>query len=241
MTRPVSQQTVLVTGAAHGLGAAVAHFFHERGARVVLLDRDTEALRARTAEWGERAVAYPVDLADAAATSEALERIGRDKHSIDTLIHNAAILEPEPFETLSFERWRATLNVGLQAAFLLTKAVWPSMKAGGGTVIYVSSRSGIEGFADESAYCAAKHGLEGLMKCLAIEGAGSGIRVHTVTPGMYMRTPMSERNYPPELKTKWVDPIALAPAFLALATHPNGGMSGQRLSAWDLAQASKDS
>jgi NAD(P)-dependent dehydrogenase (short-subunit alcohol dehydrogenase family) len=71
--------------------------------------------------------------------------------------------------------------------------------AAGGALIYVSSRSGIEGFAEETAYCAAKHALEGFSKCAALEGAPHGILSVTVTPGMYMHTPMSERTYPPEL------------------------------------------
>ena len=99
----------------------------------------------------------------------------------------------------------------------------------------MSSRSGIEGFANETAYCAAKHALEGFSKSLALEGEAHGVLSVTVTPGMFMRTPMSEANYTPELKQKWVDPIRLAPAFAYLATRPLH-LSGQRLSAWDLSQ-----
>ena len=125
----------------------------------------------------------------------------------------------------------------LLAAFLLTRAVWGGMSAAGsGAIVYVSSRSGIEGFADESAYCAAKHGLEGLMKSLAMEGAPLGIAVNTITPGMYMKTPMSERNYDEALKAKWVEPALLAPAFVALAGR-RVGRSGERLDAWQLSRS----
>ena len=87
------------------------------------------------------------------------------------------------------------MNVGIQAAFQLTQAVWPAMKSRGGALIYVSSRSGIEGFVDETAYCAAKHALEVFSKCLAMEGAPQGIVSYTITPGMFMHTPMSETTY----------------------------------------------
>jgi NAD(P)-dependent dehydrogenase (short-subunit alcohol dehydrogenase family) len=174
-----------------------------------------------------------VDLADAEATGRAIASVLTGP--VDTLIHNAAILRVEPLEAVSLETFRATLDVGIQAAFQLTKAVWPAMKERGGTLVFVSSRSGVEGFANETAYCAAKHALEGFSKSLALEGEPHGILSVTVTPGMYMRTPMSETTYPPELREKWVDPILLAPAFAYLATRPLH-LSGQRLSAWDLAQ-----
>ena len=141
----------------------------------------------------------------------------------------------EPVDAISLSTFQATLNVGIQAAFQLTQAVWPAMKARGGTLVFVTSRSGIEGFADETAYCAAKHALEGFSKCLALEGAAHGIVSVTITPGMYMHTPMSETTYPPEARAKWVDPMRLAPAFAMLATRPTH-LSGQRLDAWALSQ-----
>ena len=124
--------------------------------------------------------------------------------------------------------------MGLQAGFQLTQALWPAIRARGGTLIFVSSRSGIEGFHSETAYCAAKHALEGFSKCLAMEGEAHGIASHTITPGMAMHTPMSETNYTPELRAKWVDPIRLAPAFAWLSATPRMALSGQRLNACDL-------
>lgn len=127
------------------------------------------------------------------------------------------------------------MNVGIQAAFQLSQGVWPGMRArGGGALVFVSSQSGIKGFPDETAYCAAKHALEGFSKCLAIEGAPHGILSCTITPGMAMRTPMSERNYPPELKARWVEPERLAPAFLHIAATRDMSLSGERLDAWAL-------
>ena len=229
-------KAVIVTGAAQGLGRAVARAFHAAGWRTALLDIDAQSLIELQQELGGGTESYPVDLTDASNTQTVAKRVIEDLGGVSTLVHNAAILLPEPLETLPFSRWQATLNVGVQAAFLLTQAVWSGMKGSGGTVIYVSSRSGIEGFLDESAYCASKHGLEGLMKCVALEGAPYGILAHTVTPGMYMHTPMSERTYPDDLKAKWVEPEQLAPAFLHLAARENPALSGQRLSAWELSQ-----
>lgn len=229
---PVADQTIVITGAAQGLGAAIARHLARLGAHLILMDRDAGGL-------GETAKACPgartavVDLSNAAETARAVEDV-LDR-PVDTLIHNAAILRMEAVDAVSLETFQATLNVGIQAGFQLTRAVWPAMKERGGTLVFVSSRSGIEGFADETAYCAAKHALEGFSKCVALEGEEHGIMSVTVTPGMFMHTPMSETTYPPELREKWVDPSLLAPAFSFLATRPMH-LSGQRLSAWELAQ-----
>lgn len=233
---PLDEQTILVTGAAQGLGAAIARYLHGTGARLILLDRDADGLASVSAAC-PGATTRVVDLSNAGATAEAIEvAVARDDAPpVDTLIHNAAILRMESIEEVTLDRFRATLDVGIQAGFQLAKAVWPAMRERGGTLVFVSSRSGIEGFADETAYCAAKHALEGFSKCLALEGADHDILSVTVTPGMYMHTPMSETTYPPELREKWVDPIQLAPAFAYLATRPMQ-LSGQRLSAWDLSR-----
>jgi 3-hydroxybutyrate dehydrogenase len=225
-------QSILVTGAARGLGAAIARYLHGKGAQLILLDRDPQGLAA-IAEACPGATSTVVDLSDAADTERAILRVLREP--VDTVIHNAAILRVESLDVVALSTFQATLNVGIQAAFQLTRAVWPAMKARGGSLVFVSSRSGIEGFAHETAYCAAKHALEGFSKCVALEGAAHGILSVTITPGMYMRTPMSETTYPPELREKWVDPILLAPAFAYLATRPLH-LSGQRLNAWTLSQ-----
>lgn len=229
----LSDQRVVITGAAQGLGAAIARVFAGLGADLVLMDVDAKGLAAVNAQLAETATVIAVDLADAQATERAIAAI---PGPVDTLIHNAAILRPEPLEKVSLATFQATMDVGIQAAFQLTKAVWPTMKANGGALIFVSSQSGIKGFVDETAYCAAKHALEGFSKCLAMEGEGQGIVSCTITPGKAMHTPMSERNYPPELKAQWIEPEALAPAFAHIATTRDAALSGQRLNAWDLSQ-----
>lgn len=237
MSRPLAQQRVIITGAAQGLGAAIARRFAAEGAWLVLMDHDGSALADTTQACGPLAMGIEVDLADRAATSAAIAKSFGQMGRIDTLVHNAAILQPRPFAEEDFDSFFRTVNVGLQAGFQLAHALWPGMRDnGGGALIFVSSRSGIEGFADETAYCAAKHALEGLAKSLALEGAAYNITANAVTPGMYMRTPMSERNYTAEAKQKWVDPTALTTAFVALAEQHDPSTSGTRIDAWRLSQ-----
>jgi NAD(P)-dependent dehydrogenase (short-subunit alcohol dehydrogenase family) len=243
--------TAVVTGAAQGLGYAVAKAYVQQGMRVVIIDVQREKLDAAAqtinadtkqsgGECGE-CYALVADLTDAADTQRAIEAAVEHYGVPRVLVHNAAILNLRPLADLSFAEWQLTLNVGVQAAFLLTKHIWqPLTAAGGGSIVYVSSRSGIEGFAEESAYCATKHAMEGLMKSLALEGKARNISVNTVTPGMYMHTPMSERNYDEKAKQQWVDPMVLTPAFVALARQDANGITGQRLSAWELSRQSSD-
>ncbi|MEM7444685.1 MAG: SDR family oxidoreductase [Pseudomonadota bacterium] len=230
----LSEQTVLITGAAQGLGASIARVFGRQGARLVLMDIDGRGLTAVANSIDGTVETIAVDLADAVATEVSITQISGP---VDTLIHNAAILKPKPMEAESLSSFRATLDVGIQAAFQLTQSVWPGMKArGGGALIFVSSQSGIKGFVDETAYCAAKHALEGFSKCLALEGAAHGIVSCTIRPGKAMHTPMSQRNYPPELKAEWIDPERLAPAFIKVATQRDMALSGQRLNAWTMSE-----
>jgi len=229
---PLGDQTIIVTGAAQGLGAAIARHLAEYGTRLILMDNQADGL-VQTRSHCPGSVPITVDLSDATDTARAIGLIAGPVH---TVIHNAAILRVEPVETVTLATFQATLNVGIQAAFQLAQAVWPGMKTHGGALIFVSSRSGIEGFRDETAYCAAKHALEGFSKCLAIEGAAHGIASYTITPGMLMHTPMSETTYGAEQRAKWVDPIRLAPAFAMLARDRPMHLSGQRLDAWQLSQ-----
>ena len=227
----------IVTGAAQGLGYAVAKAYAMQEMRLALMDVQGDLLRTVAGELGGECLPLTVDLSDAddtrRAITQALDHFGTPR----VLVHNAAILVNRPLLDIPLEAWQREVNVGIQAAFLLTQAVWPLMtEAGGGSIVYVSSMSGIKGFMDESPYCTMKHGLEGFMKCMAMEGAARNIAVNTITPGMYMKTPMSARNYSDELKQKWVDPMLLTPAFLLLAQQDASGLTGQRLNAWELSE-----
>ena len=113
------------------------------------------------------------------------------------------------------------------------------IEAGGGSIVYLSSGSGYKGFIEEVAYNPGKHGIEGLMKCLALEGVEFNIAVNAATPGAPINTPMSDSNYTTEAqKKRWVDPALLAPAFVMLAKQDGSGLTGHRVAAradgkWD--------
>jgi NAD(P)-dependent dehydrogenase (short-subunit alcohol dehydrogenase family) len=230
----------LVTGAAQGLGHAIARAYAAEGLRLALLDVQADKLENLAASLraeGADCSAFPVDLSDAAATDAAITQALAQYGTPRIVVHNAAILVYRPFVETTFDIWQTEINVILQTAYQLTVASWPLMAAAGqGSIVYVSSRSGIEGTPQGSSYSAGKHALEGMMKSLAEEGRAVNIAVNTVTPGMYMHTPMSERNYPEDLKSQWVDPLLLTPAFIFLARQDATGTTGQRLSAWEVSE-----
>lgn len=237
MAPALADQTVLITGAAEGLGRALALAFDRAGANLVLTDIHAEKLEETAAMLTRVPVFRAADLSDRTSTLAFIDWAKADCPAPDTMIHNAGYLLPTLYDEIDQDHWDRTFNVGIAAAHLLTKAWWTEWRESGATLIYVSSRSGIEGGARHVAYTATKHAIEGFVKSLGAEGMKEGIFVHAVTPGMYMHTPMSEQNYTDELKAKWVKPIALTPAFLHLAKRKDASLSGKRLSAWDLSRA----
>lgn len=234
-------KSAIITGAAQGLGAAIARAYAEAGMGLVLLDIKAEPL-ATLAEQLSQAHGVPVlpmpaDLSDPERTRTAAEGAVRELGTPHVLVHNAALLINRPLLSVSYEAWRHENAIIIDAAFVLTQTVWaPMTMAGSGRIVYVSSRSGIEGFMDESPYVAGKHALEGFMKCMAMEGAPRGIRANTITPGMLMHTPMSEITYDAEARKRWVDPYLLTPGFVWLASDESEHVTGQRLNAWELSE-----
>jgi NAD(P)-dependent dehydrogenase (short-subunit alcohol dehydrogenase family) len=111
------------------------------------------------------------------------------------------------------------------------------VEAKSGSIVYISSVSGIKGFVNETAYCPGKHGQEGLMKVLSMEGKPYNIAVNTIAPGAPIKTAMSASNYPPELQARWVDPAMITLAFLYLAGLEAKTTTGHRLDAWQLSEA----
>ncbi|QCR19774.1 3-hydroxybutyrate dehydrogenase [Agrococcus sp. SGAir0287] len=182
----------LVTGGASGIGAAIAHAFADAGAHVIVADLDADAA-ARTAEdvGGEP---WHVDLSDVAA----LETLRLDA---DILVNNAGIQRVSPIVDFDPADFRRILQLMLEAPFLLIRAAMPGMvERGFGRVINLSSVHGIRASAFKSAYVAAKHGLEGLSKVTALEGAPHGVTSNCIDPG-YVRTALVERQIADQART----------------------------------------
>lgn len=230
----------ILTGAAQGLGLAIARAYAAQGMKLALIDVQADKLNALADELragGTDCLPIPVDLANADATQAAVDQALAAYGKPRVLVHNAALLKERSMLEVTFPQWQTEVNIILQAAFLLAKAVWqPMIAADSGSIVFVSSGSGIKGFVKEVAYCPAKHGQEGLMKVLAMEGQPFNIAVNTITPGAPINTPMSAENYTEELKQKWVDPALLAPAFVYLAGIDAHDVTGERLNAWELSQ-----
>jgi len=235
-------QVAVVTGAAQGLGYAIAKAYADEGMKVALLDIRGDILQRVADEFtdlGGDVLPITVDLSDAADTQSAIDTVLEQVGTPRVLIHNAALLITRSMLEITLEQWQREINIILGAAFILSKAVWkPMIEAGGGSIVYLSSGSGYKGFIEEVAYNPGKHGIEGLMKCLALEGVEFNIAVNAATPGAPINTPMSDSNYTAEQKKRWVDPALLAPAFVMLAKQDGSGLTGHRVAAradgkWD--------
>jgi 3-oxoacyl-[acyl-carrier protein] reductase len=180
-------KAALVTGASSGLGRATAIVLARAGADVALVARSAEELegaKEEVSKTGHRALTLPTDLAKEDETSAIVEQTVEEFGRIDVLVNAAGTDAPGTVEELDVEGWDRTLSVNLRAPFLLSKAAFPHMReAGGGMIVNISSVAGKKGWANASAYCAAKFGLTGFTEALADEGKGYGIRAIVLYPG----------------------------------------------------------
>jgi 3-hydroxybutyrate dehydrogenase len=179
----LSGRKALVTGAASGIGLACARRLARAGAEVTVADRDKDGAESVAEDIGGRP--WVVDLGDGAALAES-------RLAVDIIVNNAGMQRVSPIEEFDPQAFSMILKVMLEAPFLLVRAALPTMyERGYGRIVNISSVHGLRASPYKSAYVAAKHGLEGLSKVIALEGAGKGVTSNTICPA-YVRTPLVE-------------------------------------------------
>jgi 3-hydroxybutyrate dehydrogenase len=207
----------MITGGASGIGRACAVRFAEAGAKVVVVDRDAEAAERVAGEVG--GTALTVDLSDL----DAVDALDLD---VDVLVNNAGLQHVAPIHEFPVDRFSLILRLMLEAPFRLVRGALPGMyERGWGRIVNVSSVHGLRASAYKSAYVTAKHGLEGLSKVIALEGAEHGVTSNCVNPA-YVRTPLVEGQIADQARAhglsedEVVAQVMLAPAALKRLIEP---------------------
>jgi 3-hydroxybutyrate dehydrogenase len=193
MSDLVKDRVAFVTGAASGIGLAIAQALAEEGAKVALSDMREDAVRAAAegiAKGGREAVGLACDVTSEAQLVQALDAAEARFGRLDILVNNAGLQHVSPIESFPTEKFELLVKVMLVAPFMAIKHVFPGMKQRRwGRIVNVSSINGLVGFAGKAAYNSAKHGVIGLTKVAALEGATHGITVNAICPG-YVDTPL---------------------------------------------------
>ncbi len=212
-------KTALITGSTSGIGLATAEAFAKKGYNIIFngIENDGADIAADVAArhgidhlFSAADMRYPEQISEMAML--ALDRFG----AVEVLVNNAGIQYVAPIDEFPDDKWTDIININLSAAFHTVKALWPAMKTNKfGRIINVSSAHGLVASAFKSAYVAAKHGLIGLTKVLALEGGPLGITANAICPG-YVRTPIVDKQIPDQIKTHHMSKEeVIAKVFLA--------------------------
>ena len=246
-------KVALITGAASGLGKAIAELYAKHGASVAIADINQQAADAVAAEInaaGGKALGVAMDVTDEAAVDAGTDQVVAAFGALDVLISNAGVQIINPIDQFAFADWKKMLAIHLDGGFLTTKAALKHMYKDdrGGIVIYMGSVHSHEASKLKSAYVAAKHGLLGLARTLAKEGAPHNVRSHVICPG-FVRTPLVEKQIPEQAKELGIseDEVIrnvmlkdtvdatfttvddIAQTALYLATFPSAALTGQSI------------
>lgn len=200
----IKGKSAIVTGAASGIGKAIAELLASKGVCVAIADLNLDAAQAVAAaieRAGGKAMGVAMDVTSESAVNTATDRVAQAYGGVDILVSNAGIQIVNPIENYAFADWKKMLAIHVDGAFLTTKAALKYMYPGnrGGTVIYMGSVHSHEASPLKSAYVTAKHGLLGLARVLAKEGAAHNVRAHVICPG-FVRTPLVEKQIPEQAK-----------------------------------------
>ena len=203
-------KTALVTGSTSGIGLGIAKALARQGAHVMLNGfGDSEGARAQVQAAGERAgarVAYHgADMSRVVEIEDMMATCQRELGAVDILVNNAGIQHVAPVEEFPVEKWNAILAINLSSAFHTSAAALPGMRERGwGRIVNIASAHGLTASPFKSAYVAAKHGIVGLTKTVALETAGQGITCNAICPG-YVLTPLVEAQIPDQMKVHNMD------------------------------------
>jgi 3-hydroxybutyrate dehydrogenase len=192
-------KAALVTGAASGLGLAIARAFANEGARICVADVNAKGAEAAAREVS--GIAVTMDVTEEKQVDEGVAACVRAFGSVDVMVSNAGIQHIAPIVDFSYPDWRRVVAIHLDGGFLLTRACMREMKqrGRGGTLLYMGSVHSLEASPLKSAYVAAKHGLLGLCRAAAKEGAAFGVRSNIICPG-FVRTPLVEKQIPEQAR-----------------------------------------
>ena len=200
----LENKIAIVTGAASGIGKEIAVRYAQEGAKVAIADLAMDAAKATADEFtakGWTAMPVAMDVSDEAQVNAGVDAVVQAWGGVDVLVSNAGIQIVHPIEEFPFAQWKKLLAIHLDGAFLTSKACIPHMyKSGrGGSIIFMGSVHSKEASVLKSAYVTAKHGLIGLAKTIAKEGAAHNVRANVICPG-FVRTPLVDKQIPEQAK-----------------------------------------